>query len=84
MSTKATLSHHISAAGEPSWHFYEEVFEEGVVYLEVRGVNVELMTSGQGGAVVTIRLPVETATQLGLHTQVEAEKWARACGQGKP
>lgn len=84
MSTKATLSHHSSTAGEPSWHFYEDVFEERVVYLELRGVNVELVTLAQGGAAVTIRLPVETAEQLGLHTQVEAEKWARACDQSKP
>ena len=45
MSTKATLAHHDSEqAGEPSWHFYEEVFEAGVVYLELQGVSVELRT----------------------------------------
>ncbi|MGF6776189.1 hypothetical protein [Paraburkholderia sp. GAS334] len=84
MSTKATLSHHVSTAREPSWHFYEEVFEAGVVYLELRGVSVELSTLEKGGAVVTIRLPVATAEQLGLHTQVHAERWARICDEDKP
>ncbi|MGF6965753.1 hypothetical protein OKW43_002781 [Paraburkholderia sp. WC7.3g] len=84
MSTKATLSHHVSTAGEPSWHLYEEVFEEGVVYLELRGVNVELSTLEKGGVIVTIRLPTETARQLGLHTQVEAERWTRVSNQDKP
>jgi hypothetical protein len=42
------------------------VFEAGVVYLELRDVNVELATRAQGGADVILRLPVETAQQLGL------------------
>ncbi|MFL9903344.1 hypothetical protein PQR71_35310 [Paraburkholderia fungorum] len=49
MSTKATLAnHHSDQAGEPSWHLYEEVFETGVVYLELRGINVELHTREWG------------------------------------
>ncbi|SOE92675.1 hypothetical protein SAMN05414139_05430 [Burkholderia sp. D7] len=84
MSTKATLAHHQSEqAGEPSWHFYEEVFETGVVYLELRGVSVELQTQEQGGADMVVRLPIETAKQLGLHTTVSPERWKTACDSDK-
>lgn len=79
MSTKATLAHHDSGTGEPSWHFYEEVFESGVVYLELQGVSVELRTREQGGADVVLRLPVATAKQLGLHTSVSPDRWESAC-----
>ncbi|RKF50131.1 hypothetical protein [Paraburkholderia fungorum] len=84
MSTKATLAHHHSDhAGEPSWHFYEEVFEAGVVYLELRGVSVELQTREQGGADVIVRLPIEMAKQLGLHTNVSPERWESVCDNDK-
>ncbi|MGF6264373.1 hypothetical protein OKW49_005301 [Paraburkholderia youngii] len=85
MSTKATLAHHHSESGEPSWHFYEEVFEMGVVYLEFQGVAVELRTrmGEQGGADLVVRLPIETARQLGLPTNVSPEKWECACGHDK-
>jgi hypothetical protein len=84
MSTKATLAqYHSEQAGEPSWHFYEEVFEAGVVYLELRGVSVELQTREQGGADVVMRLPIETAKQLGLHTNVSPERWESACDSDK-
>lgn len=78
MSTKATLAHHRADDGQPSWHLYEEVFETGVVYLELRGVSLELSTRTQGADVV-VRLPLETAMQLGLHTNVPAERWKQAC-----
>lgn len=74
MSTKVTLTHH---EGEPSWHLYEEIFEPGVVYLEVRGVSVDLTTREAGGADVVLRLPLETAKQLGLHTNVPPERWEK-------
>ncbi|MFM0638404.1 hypothetical protein PQQ63_17040 [Paraburkholderia metrosideri] len=84
MSTKATLAHyHSEQAGEPSWHFYEELFEAGVVYLELRGVSVELQTREHGGADVVMRLPIETAKQLGLHTNVLPERWESACDSNK-
>jgi hypothetical protein len=83
MSTKATLAHHDPGNGEPSWHLYEEVFEAGVVYLELRGVSVELHTREQGGADVVLRLPIETAEQLGLNTNVPAERWKSACDENK-
>ena len=38
MSTKATLAKHDSEDGKPAWHLYEELFEAGVVYLELEGV----------------------------------------------
>jgi hypothetical protein len=84
MSTKATLaSHHSEQEGEPSWHFYEEVFETGVVYRELRGVSVELQTREQGGANVVVRPPIETAKQLGLQTNVSHERWESACDSDK-
>jgi len=73
VSTKATLAHH---AGDLSWHLYEEAFEAGVVYLELQGVAVELITRKTAGADVVLRLPIETAKQLGLHTRVPPERWA--------
>lgn len=84
MSTKATLAyHHSEQTSEPPWHFYEEVLEAGFVYLELQGVSVELQTREQGGADIVVRLPVETARQLGLHTNVSPERWASACNQDK-
>lgn len=85
MSTKATLAHHhADQTGEPSWHFYEEVFEPGVVYLELEGVSVELRTREQGGADVVVRLPVETARQLGLPAIVRPQRWALVDGTDRP
>ncbi|WP_247392535.1 hypothetical protein [Ralstonia pseudosolanacearum] len=83
MSTKATLANHASEGTEPTWHLYEEVFETGVLYLELCGVSAVLNTRDQGGADVVLRLPIETAKQLGLHTIVSPERWERACGSEK-
>ncbi|WP_334022014.1 hypothetical protein [Burkholderia orbicola] len=86
MSTKATLAHHDSEDGKPSWHLYEEVFESGVVYLQLEGVAIDFTTLGnmenRPGTIV-LRLPIETAKQLGLHTSVSADKWAQACDEDK-
>ncbi|MFM0006271.1 hypothetical protein PQR57_35455 [Paraburkholderia dipogonis] len=84
MGTTSTLAFHQSTgAGELSWRLYEELFEAGAVYLELDGVKVELRTREQGGADVVIRLPIETARQLGLHTSVPPEQWERACDSNK-
>lgn len=83
MSTKSSLAHHDSENGQPSWHLYEEVFEAGVVYLELRGVSVELSVREQGSADVSLRLPIETARQLGLHSIVPPERWQSACDESK-
>lgn len=83
MSTKATLVYHPSEGDEPAWHFYEEVLEAGVVYLELCGVSAVLSTREQGGADVVLRLPIETAKQLGLHTIVSPKRWERACDKEK-
>lgn len=85
MITKATLAHHQSdEADKPSWHLYEEVFEPGVIYLQLEGVTLELRTREQGGADVVVRLPIETAKQLGLHTNVSPGRWALVCDTDKP
>ncbi|OTP72179.1 hypothetical protein PAMC26577_21705 [Caballeronia sordidicola] len=81
-NTKATLAQHDSDAGEPSWRFYEEVFEREVVYLKLKGVDVEVSSTAQGNE-VTIRLPVKTAEQLGLHTNVRPKLWTVACDPDK-
>lgn len=83
MSTKATLAHHSSESDDPSWHFYEEVFEKDVVYLELTDVSVELRTLEQGGAAVVVRLPLATAEQLGLTYKVTPERWALVRDSGK-
>lgn len=84
MSTKATLAlHHSDQPDEPSWHFYEEIFEAGAAYLELRGIGVELNTRDRHGADVVLRLPIATAKQLGLHINVPAERWALACESDK-
>jgi hypothetical protein len=85
MSTKANLAHHHSdAADKPSWHLYEEVFDPGVAYLHLEGVPMELRTRELGGADVVVRLPIETAKQLGLDTNVPPDHWALACDTDKP
>ncbi|HGO6081629.1 TPA: hypothetical protein ACK3PA_006122 [Burkholderia cenocepacia] len=56
-----------------------EVFEAGVVYLKLHGINVELNTCEQGGADVVLRLPAAIAEQLGLHTNVPPDRWKAAC-----
>lgn len=83
MSTKTTLAYHDSAAGEPSWHFYEEVLESGVVYLELEGISAEMTTLELGGARVVLRLPTETARQLGLHQLVSDQRWEKAADPKK-
>lgn len=86
MSTKATLAYHASEDGKPSWRLYDELFEVGVVYLELEGVPVDVtMIDGPWakGGTVLLRLPVETAQQLGLHTIVPPKEWERACDTGK-
>lgn len=83
MSTKATLAYHRSEVGEPSWHLYEEVFEAGVVYLELEGIPVEVRSRDQGGADVVLRLPIQTAVQLKLHANVPLELWESVCARDK-
>ncbi|MPW07010.1 hypothetical protein GCT19_15335 [Paraburkholderia sp. CNPSo 3155] len=83
MSTKSTLKSHESKGSEPSWHLFEDVFEPGVVYLELKGVSAELCAREQSGAEVVLCLPIETAEQLGLNTDVPLERWASACDPNK-
>lgn len=53
------------------------------MHLELCGVSAVLSTREQGGPNVVLRLPIETAKQLGLHTIVSPERWERACGSEK-
>jgi hypothetical protein len=83
MSTKATLAFHPTEGDEPGWHLYEEVFESGVVYLELRGIGADLFTRERGGVDLVVRLPIETATQLGLPSIVPPDRWKSACRTDK-
>jgi hypothetical protein len=87
MSTKATLAHRNVDGDEPNWHLYEEVFEAGVVYLQLEGVEIEVSTLDRrrdsSGVALVVRLPMATATQLGLSSIVPPERWVRACEREK-
>ncbi|WP_250435076.1 hypothetical protein [Caballeronia sp. ATUFL_F2_KS9A] len=87
MSVNATLARYKSEGSkEPSWHLYEDVFETGVVYLQLQGVAIDFTTiadAEHGLGTVVLRLPVHTAQQLGLHTPVPADLWAKACDADK-
>jgi hypothetical protein len=86
MSTKLTLACHRAEGDEPTWHLYEEPFESGVVYLELRGVDLELETRADpahGGVNVVLCLPIKTASQLGLQSIVDPERWQRASDPNK-
>ncbi|MGF6956610.1 hypothetical protein [Paraburkholderia youngii] len=87
MSTKATLAYHPAEGDEPSWHLYEEVGESRVVYLELEDIDVELFArerySREHGGRVVLRLPIKTATQLGLASIVPPDRWESACNPDK-
>ncbi|HDR8948426.1 TPA: hypothetical protein QDA71_005492 [Burkholderia vietnamiensis] len=86
MSTKSTIRYHHGKGGEPSWHLYEEAFEkDDVVYLELEGVQADIVMIDSAWAkagTVLLRLPVETAKQLGLQTSVPSEQES-ACDPDK-
>ena len=87
MGTKITLVAHHTEGDEPAWRLYEEAFESGVVYLEIEGIGVELssrdLRSPKGGVDLVLRLPVQTATQLGLPSIVPPDRWESACDPDK-
>ncbi|MFX1739991.1 hypothetical protein PXJ20_32110 [Paraburkholderia sp. A1RI_3L] len=67
MSTKSTIRHYQGGAELPAWHLYEEAFEKAdVVYLELAGVQVDMMTLDEPAPRVVLPLPTSTAEQLGL------------------
>lgn len=79
MSTKATLASNYPEDTGLSWRIYEELFEPGVVYLELNGVDIEeLRTRKERGAELVLRISVKAAEELGLHTVVPSTAWQRA------
>lgn len=70
MSTKTSIRYHHGEGREPSWHLYEEALEkDDVVYLELEGVQVDVVMIDSAWAkagTVLLRLPNATARQLGL------------------
>lgn len=74
MSTKVPIKSRARAGGVARFHLYEDVLDSfgeddvgrpAPVYLRLDGVGVELFTC-EGGASVTVSLPRELATALGL------------------
>lgn len=82
MSTKSTLAYHRGEDGQPSWHLYQEAFEkDGVVYLELEGIQADVImidSAWNKAGTVLLRLPIDTAKQLGLRTGGMSEGWAEA------
>ena len=71
MSTKSSIKWKDQTADAPGFHLYEDVtdFEpDPPVYLRLDGVQVDLETSGENGASVTVVIPRATAKELGLLT----------------
>lgn len=71
MGTKASIRYQEKEGDLPDWHLYAEIFEtDDVVYLELNGVqaDVTMIVSAWGPAAGTVllRLPTDTAKQLGL------------------
>ncbi|SDQ22913.1 hypothetical protein SAMN05443245_0473 [Paraburkholderia fungorum] len=64
MGTTATLDTCESADGTTSWRLYEELFESGAVYLELKGVPVELEVTAQAQTCLVVRLPLDLARRL--------------------
>jgi hypothetical protein len=72
MSTRSTLKFEIDEATQQLAHLYQDVFDEGHVFLELQGFPFEAANSvelsGQGTARIAIRLPNALAQKLGLLT----------------
>ncbi|MGF6507082.1 hypothetical protein [Paraburkholderia sp. 32] len=70
MSTRNHIKYQAKEGDQPGWDLYTEIFEpEDVVYLELNGVAAEVTMLGnmeRGPGTVLLRLPVDTAKQLGL------------------
>ncbi|WP_250510330.1 hypothetical protein [Caballeronia sp. GACF4] len=74
MSTAATLDTYESNDGTQSWRLYEELFESDAVYLELKGVAVELEVTDEAKTRVVVRLPLEMARRLAT-AEIDAAKW---------
>jgi hypothetical protein len=70
MSTRNHIRYQAKKGNQPGWDLYTEIFEpDDVVYLELDGVAAEVTMLGnmeRGPGAVLLRLPVDTAKQLGL------------------
>jgi hypothetical protein len=75
MSTKSSIKCRDHTAAQPGFHLYEDVMDsfgaqegdtEPPVYLQLDGLQVQLETHQEGGAIVTVAIPREMARLLGL------------------
>jgi len=64
MGTTRTLDTCESADGKTAWRLYEELFESGVVYLELDVAAVELQVTGQARTRLVVRLPLDLTRRL--------------------
>ena len=70
MSTKSTLKYEDDQTTGQRFHLYEEVFDEGNIYLELTGFQFEASSSaelsGNGVPRLVVKLPVAWAQKLGI------------------
>lgn len=82
MSTKNPIKWKEAKAGLPGFQVYTDVTEEwglaegeeAPVYLQLEGVAVQMETLANGGATVSVRLPAQTARELGLLPKARKNK----------
>jgi hypothetical protein len=70
MSTKSSLKYEDDQTTGQRFHLYEEVFDEGNIYLELTGFQFEASSSaelsGNGVPRLVVKLPVAWAQKLGI------------------
>lgn len=67
----------------PSWTLVMEESEDVPICLEICGLDDVELTTGNGQTSISLRLPVNTAQDLGLNADVPEERWADVCDPGK-
>jgi hypothetical protein len=70
VSTKSSLKYEDDQTTGQRFHLYEEVFDEGNIYLELTGFQFEASSSaelsGNGVPRLVVKLPVAWAQKLGI------------------
>jgi len=71
MSTKRSIRNEIDDASHTGFHLYEDLYDEGNVYLQLEGFQFEAatlqdLTFKNGHPRITIKLPAEWAKKLHL------------------
>jgi len=71
MSTKRSIRNEIDDASHTGFHLYEDLYDEGNVYLELEGFQFEAatlqnLTMRMAAPRITVKLPAEWAKRLHL------------------